>query len=152
MKDLRDVGRVIEYEEEPEMDAWDGDECNAIRGTEGTVFPPYLKVGQDVYAFSPALCRSVPITYTNKKTKNAGIPTYKYTLDFPDAREHEELQCFCRDPPEGCPPAGLLDLAPCMSAPMYASLPHFLTVKDPAVLNGVSGLNPNEEEHRTEVC
>lgn len=151
------------------MDAWDGDECNAIRGTEGTVFPPYLPVGQDVYAFSPSLCRSVPITY-QKKTKNFGIPTYRYTLDFPDAKTHEELQCFCRDPPDGeedreycieheinnnpfpgCPPGGLLDLAPCMEAPMYASLPHFLTVTDRHVIDGVRGLSPNDIEHRTEV-
>lgn len=100
VKDLKDVGRVIEYDEEPELDVWDGDECNAIKGTEGTVFPPYLDVGSDVYAFSPALCRSIAITYV-KKTKNFGIPTYEYTLDFPDAQKHEELQCFCRDPPEG---------------------------------------------------
>lgn len=99
-KDLKDVGRVIEYEEEEELDVWEGEECNEIRGTEGTVFPPYLNVGSDVYAFSPALCRSVPITYV-KKTKKAGIPTYEYTLDFPDPLQHEELQCFCRDPPEG---------------------------------------------------
>lgn len=150
VKDLRDVGRVIEYDEEPELDVWDGDECNAIRGTEGTVFPPYLNVGSDVYAFSPALCRSVPITYV-KKTKNFGIPTYEYTLDFPDPLKHEELQCFCRDPPEGCPPAGILDMAPCMEAPLYVSLPHFLTVTDPKIVNGVGGLTPNDAEHRTQV-
>lgn len=100
VKNLQDVNRIIEYDEETEMDVWDGDECNEIRGTDGTVWPPYLDVGKDVYAFSPALCRSIPISYV-KKTKNFGIPTYLYTLDFPDARKHEELQCFCRDPPDG---------------------------------------------------
>lgn len=34
---------------------------------------------------------------------------------------------------------------------MYASLPHFLTVKDEKILSDVIGLKPNEEEHRTEV-
>lgn len=99
-KDLKDVNRVIEYDEEDELDFWDGEECNAIRGTDGTVFPPYLNVGSDVWAFSPGICRSVPVNYV-KKTKIAGIPTYMYTLDLPDPLEHEELQCFCRDPPEG---------------------------------------------------
>lgn len=91
---------MIEYEEEEEMDAWDGDECNEIRGTEGTVFPPYLDVGKDVYAFSPALCRSLPITY-KQRSKKSGIPTYEYTLDFPSVLENEDLHCFCTDPPEG---------------------------------------------------
>ena len=100
VKNLSDLGRVIEYDEETELDAWDGDHCNTIRGTEGTVFPPYLNVGSDVFAFSAALCRSVPVTYV-RRTKKFGIPTYLYTLDFPDFQKHEDLQCFCRDPPEG---------------------------------------------------
>lgn len=149
-KDIMDLNRVIEYDEEPELDVWDGDECNAIRGTDGTVFAPFLDVGKDVYAFSPSLCRSVPVHYV-KKTKNSGIPTYLYTLDFPDPLQHEELQCFCRDPPDGCPPAGMLDMAPCMEAPMFVSLPHFLSITDKTVLDSVGGLTPDEEIHRTEI-
>lgn len=51
----------------------------------------------------------------------------------------------------GCLPAGLLDMAPCMEAPLVVSLPHFLTVTDPKILNGVSGLSPNDADHRTRI-
>lgn len=144
------MGRIIEYDEEEELDAWDGEYCNTIRGTEGTVFPPYLNVGEDVFAFSASLCRSVPIHHVGK-SKVAGIPTATYTLDFADPKVDEKQQCFCRDAPDGCLPAGLLDMAPCMEAPLVVSLPHFLTVTDHKVVSGVSGLSPNDAEHRTRI-
>lgn len=61
------------------------------------------------------------------------------------------IQLFTKILPSGCPPAGLLDMGPCMSAPMFISLPHFLTVTDEKVLGGVSGLTPNDADHRTQV-
>lgn len=42
-------------------------------------------------------------------------------------------------------------MAPCMEAPLYVSLPHFLSVTDQKVLNSVGGLNPSDELHRTEI-
>lgn len=44
-----------------------------------------------------------------------------------------------------------MDLAPCVEAPLYLSLPHFLTVTDKKVLDGVIGLNPSDDIHRTQV-
>lgn len=42
-------------------------------------------------------------------------------------------------------------MAPCMNAPLFVSLPHFLTVTDQKILTNVAGMNPSDELHRTEV-
>lgn len=42
-------------------------------------------------------------------------------------------------------------MAPCLEAPLFVSLPHFLTVTDEKVRNGVVGLSPNDAIHRTEL-
>lgn len=41
-KNSEDMGRVVSFNGEPEMDAWDGDECNEYVGTDSTIFPPYM--------------------------------------------------------------------------------------------------------------
>lgn len=42
--------------------------------------------------------------------------------------------------------AGTFDLFPCIGAPMFGSLPHFLNA-DPSLLDNIEGLSPNREEH-----
>lgn len=57
-----------------------------------------------------------------------------------------ENHCFCRDPPEDCPPKGTMDLSMCIGVPILGSKPHLLDA-DPKLLEGVDGLEPNEAEH-----
>lgn len=63
--------------------------------------------------------------------------------------EDPDLKCFCPEP-DKCPPKGLMDLSPCIKAPMYASMPHFLD-SDPALLSKVKGLNPDVNAHGIEI-
>lgn len=123
-KNIRDLGRVLKYNDETEMDVWFGDECNQYKGTDSTIFPPFTKTGDAVWAFEPQLCRSMGVVYLHP-SKYQGIKTSFYTLDFGDIANDPQLQCLCRDP-EKCPVKGTFDLYPCLGAPLYATLPHFL--------------------------
>lgn len=58
-KNSLDLGKVVAFNDEPEMDAWDGDECNQYVGTDSTIFPPYMDVNDGIWAYEPAVCRSL---------------------------------------------------------------------------------------------
>ncbi|XP_063708646.1 sensory neuron membrane protein 1-like [Culicoides brevitarsis] len=145
VKNVHDMGRVIEYNGEPEMDTWDGDICNQFKGTDSTIFPPFLTKEEGLWAFAPDLCRSLGTEYIGK-SKYMGIKLDHFSINFPDLREHEELQCFCRDPPDGCPPKGVIELYQCVEFPMTGSKPQFLD-GDPKLIEDIGGLSPNKEDH-----
>lgn len=46
-----------------EMDTWPGNPCNSFRGTDGTVFAPFLTEKSVVWAHSPDICRSIGSYY-----------------------------------------------------------------------------------------
>lgn len=52
-----DVGRILEYDDKPEMDTWPTKECNQYHGTDGTIFPPFLTKEEGLASYAPDLCR-----------------------------------------------------------------------------------------------
>ncbi|XP_055606692.1 sensory neuron membrane protein 1-like [Uranotaenia lowii] len=145
VKNIRDLGRVISYNDEPEMDTYSGDACNMINGTDSTIFAPFMSREDLLWAWSPDICRSMGAKYV-RKAKYAGLPMSYYTVGFGDLKNEPDLHCFCRNPPDDCPPKGTMDLAPCMGGPFLGSKPHFYD-SDPELLNAVEGLTPNEKDH-----
>lgn len=79
MKNLNQLGEIVSYNGETEIDTWDGDDCNRIRGTDATIFSPHIKKTDKLWAFTPAICRSMGPGFI-KKTKNLGVPTGKFNL------------------------------------------------------------------------
>lgn len=57
VKVSHDVGKIIEYDEKKEMEVWPTKECNQIRGTDGTIFPPFLTIEEGIVSYAPDLCR-----------------------------------------------------------------------------------------------
>lgn len=146
-KNIHDVGKVHSFDG-GDIDQWpmvdEDDECNQYYGTDSTIFPPLITPGEPLSAFDPAVCRSLFVTFI-KNSKYAGIKTQKYGIDFDHKLNARE--CFCRDPPDGCPPPGTFDLYHCVKVPIFGSLPHFYEA-DPKLLEKIGGgLNPNEQEH-----
>lgn len=145
IKDISKLGQMVKFNNEIEMDVWDGDECNQLQGTDSTIFAPFHKTKDLLWAFGSDLCRSLAATY-EKKSKYNGIPTAQYGMDFGDLKNDPKQHCYCRDPPEGCPLKGTLDMSPCVGFPLVISKPHYYG-SDPILLKTVDGLNPIKDQH-----
>lgn len=104
------------------MDAWYEDECNQISGTDGTIYPPFYKKEEGFKIFIPQMCQTFHAEYV-QPSKFAGFKTNQFKMDF-DVTKYGPSNCYCRDH-EICPPKGLLDLYPCVSAPVAISAAHF---------------------------
>jgi len=63
IKNYEDVGRVLTIGNETKMDLWSGNPCNNFRGTDGTIFPPFLSKEKEVWVHSLDLCRSIGAYY-----------------------------------------------------------------------------------------
>lgn len=59
MGDIKDLGKLVEFKDQKVQTVWDGEECNALRGTDSTIFPPFLTKKDKIEGFLPDLCRYV---------------------------------------------------------------------------------------------
>ena len=46
-----------------ELHYWKTDECNKVKGTDGSSFPPGVRKDSVLYMFNENLCRAIPLTY-----------------------------------------------------------------------------------------
>lgn len=102
----------------------------------------WISVSPGAFAFEPAICRSLGLTF-QQKTKKAGLPAYLFELNI--GEDLNVKQCFCRTEEE-CPPKGTIDLFRCTGVPMIGSHPHFYYAEE--LLDGIeSGLAPDKDKH-----
>lgn len=99
-----------------EFDTWDGDECNAYKGTDATILPPLVTPEEGLYCLDPVVCRSFRTAYTNQRSTVKGIPVHIFELDLSD--EANIKPCFCRTK-NTCPPHGAFDLFSCTGKPSF---------------------------------
>lgn len=57
IKNYKEVGQVVKYNDQTELDVWSTDKCNQFRGTDGTIFPGLIPNKADIPSFAAALCR-----------------------------------------------------------------------------------------------
>lgn len=74
------LGKVVSYNDQTEIDTWDGDDCNEIKGTDSTIFHPFIKKTDKLNAFTPDICRSMGPNFLTKG-KQLGVPTGQFGLD-----------------------------------------------------------------------
>nr|UTN00849.1 sensory neurons membrane protein [Semanotus bifasciatus] len=130
------------------MDVWPTDECNQIKGTDGTIFPPFLRKEEGLESFAPDLCRSLAAFYV-KHTKYDGIPVSEYAANLGDMSKNADEKCYCPTP-ETCLKKGVMDLYKCAGVPIYASLPHFFG-SDKSYVKGIKGLTPDKNKHEIKI-
>lgn len=65
------------------MTTWSGEECNAIRGTESSIFPPFKDKTEGIWAFEEGICRSMQTVY-EKPSQYSGLPTYRHIVNIGD--------------------------------------------------------------------
>ncbi|XP_071950946.1 platelet glycoprotein 4-like [Antedon mediterranea] len=133
------------------LDYWRTDYANMINGSDGTFMHPELDAEKDnrVYIYVGIICRAAHLDYESKY-KRDGILFYRYNVTeylLAHPSINPDNADFC-DIAGNCPPSGLINLTVCnYGAPLFGSLPHFLYGDKELTVN-VSGMNPNEEEHR----
>ena len=130
--DTKNVGQIISFNGNRKMSVWTTSMANSINGSDGSLFPPFLK--SIAHVFSAELCRSLQF-YSSKASEVVyinSVPTIKYSLSkdtFLSPQENPNNRGFCLDYPN-CPKSGVLDMRTCMKgAPIAISLPHFNGVK-----------------------
>ncbi|XP_065351124.1 sensory neuron membrane protein 1-like [Cloeon dipterum] len=145
--DVKKVGEIVEWEYEPTLKFWSGDECNAIKGSDATIFSPFMDKETKIYVFATDLCRSIYLSY-DKEISHEGISGYRYVVDalqLGNLSSRPENYCFC--PPNGaCLKEGAMDLFPCFNGPVILSMPHFYQAPDYEIM--VENLTPSKEKHQ----
>ncbi|XP_012524456.2 sensory neuron membrane protein 1 isoform X2 [Monomorium pharaonis] len=151
VKNFKDVGRVLEFDNKPALDIWPEDHCNAFNGTDSTIFPPLFGPDDDIVSFGYEICRSLSAKF-DAHSKIKGVKTLRYTADLGDSSKNERERCFCPKPeaPETCLGKNLYDMTKCLGVPIIGSLPHFYG-GDGTYLKMVDGLNPTQEEHEIDM-
>ncbi|XP_032687350.1 sensory neuron membrane protein 1-like [Odontomachus brunneus] len=144
IKNYEDVGRVLSLGNGTKMNFWSGSPCNDFRGTDGTIFPPFLSNDKLVWAHFPDICRSIAAYYVDPG-KIKGFKTLHYTADLGDPSIDEDVRCLCRES-DGCMPKNIFDAGPCLNVPIRISLPHLLN-SDPHYYELIDGLKPDLEKH-----
>jgi hypothetical protein len=59
IKNVKELGQVVQFKGENALTVWSGDKCNNLTGSDSTIFPPFLTPQDPVAAFTPELCRCV---------------------------------------------------------------------------------------------
>ncbi|KAH8394614.1 hypothetical protein KR222_000056 [Zaprionus bogoriensis] len=147
------VGRVLAFNGAQQLEVWPDanatSSCNRLRGTDGTIFPPYMRPKHGLWSFSAQLCRSLTPKWTGS-TRYHKLPAQRYELSFGSAKLEPDLHCFCTDFPTDCPADGTMDLMRCNGLPFVASLPHF-HLADEKLLQHIEGLTPSADKHASVV-
>jgi hypothetical protein len=60
IENIKDLGQVVQFEGETTLNIWSGNKCNKLKGSDSTIFPPFLTPKDLVAAFTPEICRCVP--------------------------------------------------------------------------------------------
>lgn len=152
------LAKITAWNGKPKLSAWSGDTCNALNGTQGDIFSPYITKDSTVTVFSTDICRAMPLHYVGD-TSYRGIPGYRFSPTWEvmaSAADNGNNYCFCPQVARGltkenaCLKRGALDLSSCQGIPAIVTYPHFLDA-DPSYLDGVEGLNPQPDLHRIQL-
>lgn len=153
------IGKIITWNGHKTVDDswWSSENARTIRGTEGMLFPPFLKKSDKIYVFISQLCRSVWLEF-DKELEYEGVPAYRFVLP-PEVFDPTipENDGFCnptdkkffdsQNETDDCFPNGLLEISKCQRSqpPIMISLPNFNFAPD-EVRQSIKGLNSTDAE------
>ncbi|RWS18908.1 lysosome membrane protein 2-like protein, partial [Leptotrombidium deliense] len=110
------------------MSCWNSKTCNQIKGTDGTMFPPFISKETVLEAFVPFLNRSIHFNYESESHIH-GLKTLKFQLPtdlFHNSKSKDHISCYCVNK-DTCTVDGVYDLSKCNNGvPLLISMPHFL--------------------------
>ncbi|XP_058791806.1 sensory neuron membrane protein 1-like isoform X2 [Phymastichus coffea] len=148
-KNLKDLGKIVAINGAANLSTWHDDKCDALGGTDGTIFPPYLSKSDDITMVNQQICRRLKLTY-DSEVEYSGLKLLRYTVDLGvDGGHVAEEKCYCLAP-DRCLRKGVYDMFRCLNVPIILSNPHFY-LADPYYLSRVEGAKPDMEKHRSYV-
>ena len=114
------MGKILELNGKPMLDIYDEDRCNMLKGTDGTLYPPFISKDQTFELFILDICRSFKFVFQKEEFYN-GIEGYRYVL--PDnfwKSTDPENHCYCVEKDKtNFPPSGVLSVAQCKKGSFY---------------------------------
>jgi len=163
-KNSANFGKIITWNNKTSIDWWASPKnmtnpvtdkhCNAINGTDGGVFPPFLEKDSIIRIFVTDICRSIHFEFKEEE-EHQGINGYKFGFPsafYDDPKDNGDNYCFCPSPPgnlDGTCTKGVIRIFPCQNgAPIVTSSPHFIH-GDQEFVGKVEGLSPTEGKHDT---
>lgn len=111
-------GEVASWNGSPDMPWWEDETCKKIKGTDGSIFPPFVTSDRRLQMFSADLCRSLTLLY-EKESEVKGIKTMRFTVDeriLEDPIFNRDNMCYCTQPGnrfDNCPKTGAYQLNAC---------------------------------------
>ncbi|XP_049860593.1 sensory neuron membrane protein 2-like [Schistocerca gregaria] len=147
VEDVRTLGSVISYDNSSRLKVWSpsNSPCNEIRGTDSTLFPPFITPNDTIYIFAHDICRSMHAEYEGEQDVS-GVHGLRFVASGSLLRRGGPNACTC---PDGrCLATGAISVRECFRAPIAVSFPHFYQAS-PEYLQYAEGLSPNKELHET---
>jgi len=142
---------IISWKNQTALDVWTDSYCNAINGTDGSMFHPFVNKNDTLYMFSSDICRSIYVQY-EKDSYVKGLHSLKFVPPesvFADVSVNPDNGCWCVPDLDHCLGAGVLNISSCQfGAPVVSSSPHLFQA-DPIYLKRLNGLNPSKSKHQT---
>ncbi|KAH8370880.1 hypothetical protein KR093_005441 [Drosophila rubida] len=150
--DISKFSIITQFNGKPQLDFWEGDECNRIDGSEPSMFSPtLLQQRSTVHVFLQVLCRKVPLHFEKEETifKDIDVLRYRTPLDvFAHPSENPANECYCRNT-DLCLPSGVINATRCYDdSPIFPSFPHFFS-GDPLIYKDFEGIKPDADLHQT---
>ncbi|XP_030558448.1 lysosome membrane protein 2 [Drosophila novamexicana] len=150
--DISKFSIITQFNGKPQLDFWQGDECNRIDGSEPSMFSPTeLQTRNPVYVFLQVLCRKVPLHFEKEETiyNDIDVLRYRTPLDvFAHPSENPANECFCKNT-DRCLPSGVINATKCYDdSPIFPSFPHFFS-GDPVLYKDFEGIKPDADLHQT---
>ncbi|XP_017044996.1 scavenger receptor class B member 1 [Drosophila ficusphila] len=150
--DITKFSIITQFNGMPQLDYWEGEECNRIDGSEPSMFSPHLLQDRStVNVFLQVLCRKVPLHFEKEVTiyNDIDVLRYRTPMDvFAHPSENPANSCYCQNT-ELCLPSGVINATKCYGdAPIFPSFPHFFT-GDPVLNEEFDGIKPDADLHQT---
>ncbi|KAF5398255.1 Lysosome membrane protein 2 (Lysosome membrane protein II) [Paragonimus heterotremus] len=145
------LGHILSYHGSPSLSCWTTHSANQINGSDGSVFPPFVRSGEPIDVFAAEICRSIRFTPRGTVFVHgvSGIQYLPLEDTFDSPKENPRNFGFCPRWPT-CFETGALDMATCQpgGAPIAVSMPHF-TLASRTYQDAVDGLHPSAEFNTT---
>uniref|UniRef100_A0A915L5G9 Uncharacterized protein n=1 Tax=Romanomermis culicivorax TaxID=13658 RepID=A0A915L5G9_ROMCU len=159
---VENLGKIMEWNGDDRLRVWNSDLCNKIKGSDGSLFPPFVSKTTILKMFVSDICRSIYATF-HSEVDVLGIRAYRFVIPRSTSdSKNPENEGFCqptdqifypnsqplyKNSTSYCLPSGLLNSTKCrFGAPVVVSNPNFM-FSPQEVFDSVDGLSkPNVKD------